>query len=69
MYYLQDLNGEQIKGKFYKEEILDIGPEKPSVYRIERILKTEGTGKHKRHYVKWMDKLHKPSWVNASDLQ
>ena len=67
MYYLQDLNGKHIKGRFYKEEIQDIGSVLPNIHRIAKILKTVGSGKHKRHLVKWTDNSFKDSWIKASE--
>jgi len=70
MYILEDLKHDVIEGKFYKEEIQDIGPLPPQVYRIEKVIRTKGKGKYKQYYVKWYgyDKSQN-SWINASNLQ
>lgn len=69
MYIIEDLNHNAIAGKFYREELQDIGPQVPTVYRIEKILRTQGKGKDKRHFVKWhgYDSSYN-SWVSASSL-
>lgn len=66
MYILQDLHGETIRGKFYKEE-LQIIANKPNVYRIEKIIKSKGNGASKKYYVKWYGSSEK-SWVSASNM-
>jgi L-rhamnose mutarotase len=53
MYVLKDLKNEIIEGKFYHEELQDVGDELPSVYRIEKIIRTKGKGKNKQYFVKW----------------
>ena len=53
MYILEDLKGDSIKGKFYREELQLIGSDVPDVYRVEKIVKTRGKGSHKEYLVKW----------------
>jgi len=53
MYILEDLKHVVISGKFYREELQDIGGEMPQQYRIERILQSKGKGEHKQYLVKW----------------
>jgi hypothetical protein len=65
MYIIKDIDGEQLGGKFYTEELQVISP--PTVFRIQKILKSKGVGKHKQHYVKWHG-YQKPTWINASDI-
>lgn len=68
MYYIQDLQGNLIDGKFYKEELQVVsGPQEQ--YRIEKIIRTKGQGKYKQHYVKWIgyDKSHN-SWIFDHDI-
>ena len=69
MYVLEDLNKEVIVGKFYKQELQDIGKTPPEVFRIEKVLKTKGIGNYKQHLVKWVgyDNSHY-TWVPASSL-
>jgi hypothetical protein len=66
MYYLHDLKGEQIKGKFYKQE-LQVVAAPSDVYRIEKVLQTRGRGKHKQHLVKWYGYKEK-SWIPANAI-
>lgn len=68
MYNIQDIDGNMIDGKFYKQELQIVnGPQ--TIFRIEKILQTQGVGKHKRHFIKWVgyDKSHN-SWILASNL-
>ena len=70
MYIIEDLNHNVIEGKFYREELQDIGPSPPSVFRIEKILRTTGKGKDKRLFVKWhgYDSSYN-SWISVTKLQ
>lgn len=65
MYVIQDLHGELIKGKFYAQELQSIGTKPPSLYRIEKVIRTRGKGKHKQYLVKWLgyDSTHN-SWIS-----
>src|SRR5678816_2109561 len=54
LYYLKDLNGEKIKGGFYKQEIQKVRFNPVThEYKIEKILATRGKGKNKQLLVKW----------------
>ena len=70
MYIIEDLHHNVIDGKFYHEELQDIGPKPPIVYRIEKIIRSKGKGKHKQYLVKWYgyDTTHN-SWIPASQIQ
>ena len=39
----------------------------PTVFRIEKIIRSKGVGKYKQLYVKWVG-YEKPTWIPASDL-
>ena len=68
MYSIEDLRGEKIDGKFYKEELQRISM--PDIFRIERIIKSKGRGKYKQYYVKWhgySDKYN--SWISSNQLR
>jgi hypothetical protein len=69
MYVLEDMDKNVIVGKFYKDELQDIGKSPPEVFRIEKILRSKGVGKYKQHLVKWVgyDNSHN-SWISASTL-
>ena len=66
MYFLQDLDGEVIEGKFYKQE-LQVIAELPKTYRIEKIIRSKGSGVHKQHLVKWYG-YKEPSWIPAANI-
>src|SRR5678815_566842 len=54
LYYLEDLDGEKIKGGFYKQEIQKVRFNPVThEYKIEKILATRGKGKNKQLLVKW----------------
>src|SRR5678815_3129201 len=67
LYYLEDLDGEQIKGGFYKQEIQKIRFDpKSHEYKIEKILGSKGKGKNKQYLVKWVGYPAKfNSYINA----
>lgn len=62
-YLLSDLNGAEIKGSFYKEELLLVGD--PNLYLVERVIRKKGD----KIYVKWLgfDSSHN-SWIHESKL-
>ena len=63
-YKIKDLNGEEILGTFYDQELSRASPE---VFRIEKILKRDK--KHGRVFVKWSGFPAKfNSWVPLSDV-
>jgi len=62
-YILKDLLGEEIKGKFYEQEIQLV--KTSDTYVIEKVLKTRRRGKRTEYFVKWRnypDKFN--SWVD-----
>jgi transposase InsO family protein len=62
-YGLKDLAGEDIKGKFYEQEIQKV-VKTDDVYEIEKILKTRKRGGKVEYFVKWKDYPEKfNSWV------
>ena len=69
MYVIEDLEHNVIEGKFYKAELQSIGKEKPEIYRIEKIVRTRGTGANKQYLVKWHGySSEHNSWVHASSI-
>ena len=70
MFVLEDQKGNEIKGKFYYEELQYVGRKKPNVYRIEKILKSKGRGAYKQYFVKWhgYDNSYN-SWIKASAIE
>ena len=70
MYILEDLKHVVISGKFYREELQDIGSEPPQVYRIEKILQTRGVGEHKQYLVKWYGYDSSNNiWISAKNVE
>ena len=65
MYVIKDYENNEIVGKFYEPE-LQVIPY-PDTFRIEKILKTKGVGKHKQYYVKWHG-YKIPSWTSAANI-
>ena len=64
-YILKDLLGEEIKGKFYEQEIQPVTHKADDTYVIERVIKTRRRGKRIEYFVKWRnypDKFN--SWVD-----
>jgi hypothetical protein len=62
-YKIKDLNGEEIKGTFYEQEMQKSTQE---TFRIEKVLKTKGN----KLLVKWMgysDDFN--SWIDKKDVQ
>jgi hypothetical protein len=62
-YKIKDLNGEEIKGTFYEQEMQKSTQD---TFRIERVLKTKGD----KLFVKWMGYSEKfNSWVDKKDVE
>ena len=52
VYYLRDLNGEQLSGTFYEPELQRVV--EPTEYRVERVIRSRTTrGGVKEYFVKW----------------
>jgi len=65
-FILKDLSGEDIKGRFYAHELQKVTKAADSYWRVERVLKTRGSGTTKEHFVKWKGFSSKfNSWVKA----
>ncbi|KAL7641805.1 UNVERIFIED_CONTAM: hypothetical protein RMT77_007679 [Armadillidium vulgare] len=70
LYYLKVLEGEAVKGGFYKQEIQKISFDPKQLYKIEKVLGTKGKGKNKMFLIKWQgypDKFN--SYIKASELK
>jgi hypothetical protein len=64
-YILKDLAGEEIKGKFYEQEIQPVTHKADETYIVERVIKTRRRGKRTEYFVKWRnypDKFN--SWID-----
>lgn len=69
VYEIEDLAGETIDGIFYEEELAVIEKDLQDNFKIDKILKTKGSGRNKRYFVSWVGYPSKfNSWVQASDL-
>ena len=67
-YKLEDLNGEDIKGSFYAQELQKIVP--PTVFKIEKIIRYEGKGFKRKALVRWMG--YSPqfdTWISDNDVK
>src|SRR2546425_13256414 len=52
-YILKDLTGEEIKGKFYEQEIQPVKHSAGDAYIVERVIKTRRRGTRTEYFVKW----------------
>jgi len=67
LYALKDLAGEKLAGFFYEAEIQKI--EKPTIFRIDKVLKTRKTKNKIQYFVSWRGFPKKfNSWINQSQL-
>ena len=61
-YVINDLNGEEIIGTFYEEELQKINQQE---FRIENVIKKKGN----KLYVKWKEYDNSfNSWIDRNDL-
>ena len=68
-YELVDLLDEDILGSFYEPELVKVSKSASENFRIDEIIKSTGTGKNRRHLVRWLgysDKFN--TWVNDKDI-
>lgn len=68
MYFLNSMNDEEdVEGGFYANELVRV---RGDSFKIDKIIRTRGTGRRKEHFVKWKYFDNKwNSWIKASDLQ
>ncbi|XP_008560417.1 uncharacterized protein LOC103580451 [Microplitis demolitor] len=70
IYELKDLNGEEMDGSFYEQELVRVNKDfEEDEFTIKKIIKSKGKGKNKQYFVKWQgypDKFN--SWVLASTI-
>jgi hypothetical protein len=74
LYTLRALNGEEVKGIFYEDEIQKVEKPTDDVWEIEKIIETKtvrrGKKKIKQYFVKWFgypDSFN--SWVDEQDMK
>jgi hypothetical protein len=67
VYKVKDLNGEEIIGSFYEQELQKIEP--PELFEIEKILSKEGRGEKTQFFVKWVDYPDSENnWVSLKEV-
>lgn len=71
VYFLKDLDGEEIDGIFYEEELSRVRKDlNEEIWEIDEILQTKGKGRTKKYFVSWKNWPSKfNSWINARDLK
>lgn len=68
MYSIKDLADEEIKGKFYEQE-LTLYNNVNEEYKIEKVIKRSTRNKVKEIFVKWYGYPEKfNSWISEADL-
>ena len=68
-YEIKDLNGEEIEGSFYNEELQRVVTDYSTKYKIDKILQSKGKGLSRQVLVKWKgypDSFN--SWIYYKDL-
>lgn len=54
VYRIKDYNGEYIKGTFFQSELQNIAVKNSNLWKVEKVLRTKGTGQNKQYLVKWL---------------
>lgn len=69
VYIIEDMDGEEIKGTWYTDELQKVSADETTEFRIDEIIRTRGTGTKKQLFVKWQGYPEKfNSWIYAKDL-
>lgn len=69
VYYIEDLEGEEIEGTFYEMEVQKIKFDEGAAQAIEKIIKQRKVGKTIQYYVKWAGYDSKfNSWIDAKTV-
>ncbi|KAF4529214.1 hypothetical protein B566_EDAN017666 [Ephemera danica] len=64
------LQGEQITGSFYTQELQKTSLDKSNLYKIEEVLDYRGRGNQREALVKWLNYPNKfNSWVKVSEIK
>src|SRR5271167_2382516 len=67
-YKLNDESGEEVEGSFYREEIQVV--DKPTEYRIEKVVQTKRVNGAKQHLIKWLGyPASFNSWVSEDAIR
>ena len=70
IYRIKDYNGMEITGSFYQAEIQKVNLRDDEQLKIEKILRSRGSGRNKQYLIKWLNWPVKfNSWVKANDVQ
>ncbi len=65
-YKVRDYNNEVIEGSFYKYELQSV--EDDQIFRIEKVMRTRGTGRRKEALIKWQGSPE-TSWIKYSEIR
>jgi hypothetical protein len=69
IYRLKDFHDKEIKGTFYQSELQKVDVRDDDIWKMEKILKTKGTGNNKHYFIKWLHWSKKfNSWISARDV-
>lgn len=69
VYYIEDLDGEEISGTFYEPELQKVIYDEGAAQAIEKIIKQRRRGKSVQYFVKFRGYPNKfNSWVNSSAI-
>lgn len=70
MFSLGDKRDKHITGRFYPQEIQAVSDDQDSFFRIEKIIRTKGSGKNKKHLVRWLGYTPQfDSWVADEEIK
>lgn len=68
-YKIEDLNGEEVTGSFYENEVSKVSKKDNREFQINEILKSKGKGKKKEVYVSWRGYGKEfNSWIPATNI-
>jgi hypothetical protein len=69
IYRLNDFHDEEIKGTFYQSVLQKVDVRDDDIWKVEKILKTKGTGNNKHYFIKRLYCTKKfNSWISARDV-
>ena len=69
-YRLEDLEGEDILGKFLEHELQAVRPDENQTYKVKKVVRSKGKGKTKQYLIAWEgfpDKFQ--TWIPAKDMK
>ena len=69
IYKIEDYMGEALEGTFYEPELQPVFVDDENFWRIDKVLKTRGSGDKEEHLVKWFGWPKKYNqWIPAGHL-